>query len=143
MANAKYTDNIDERGHTLADAIAENPLATDWEWGTAVTLATSAAADDILDATAHGFTAGDVVTFLTKTGGTGLSVGTIYYVIAANLAADTFQVSATPGGSAVNFTTDITAGTVAPLQTGALAYSETGPDMTPAQTDAEVDAQTG
>ncbi len=78
-----------------------------------VTLLTSAAADDILDATAHGFVAGDKVAFTALTGGAGLVLGTWYHVIAANLAANTFQVSATPGGAAVNFTTDITAGTVA------------------------------
>jgi len=73
----------------------------------------SAAADDIIDtAAAHGFIAGDKVRFTALTGGAGLSTGVDYYVIAANLAATTFQVSTTPGGTAVNFTTDITAGTV-------------------------------
>ena len=81
--------------------------------GTAVTLAVSAAADDIIDtATAHGFTAGDKVVFTALTGGTGLTTGTVYFVIAANLAAQTFQVSATLAGAAVNFSADITAGTV-------------------------------
>lgn len=81
--------------------------------GDAVTLATSAAADDIIDtATAHGFAAGDAVVFPTLTGGTGLTTGRVYYVIAANLAAQTFQVSTTAGGAAVNFSADITAGTV-------------------------------
>lgn len=78
-----------------------------------VTLATSAAADDIIDtATAHGYAAGDRVVFPSLTGGAGLTANRVYYVIAANLAATTFQVSATAGGAAVNFTTDITAGTV-------------------------------
>jgi hypothetical protein len=82
--------------------------------GSTITLATSAAADDIIDTAApHGFVAGQAVKFLTLTGGAGLTAGNTYYVISANLAAQTFQVSATPGGSAVNFTTDITAGTVA------------------------------
>lgn len=81
--------------------------------GTAVTLAVSAAADDIIDtATAHGYMAGDKVVFTALTGGTGLTTGRVYYVIAANLAAQTFQVSETAGGAAVNFTADITAGTV-------------------------------
>lgn len=81
--------------------------------GDAVTLATSAAADDIIDtATAHGFSAGDAVVFPTLTGGTGLTAGRVYYVIAANLAAQTFQVSTTVGGSAVDFSANITAGTV-------------------------------
>jgi hypothetical protein len=78
-----------------------------------VTLATSAAADDIVDtATAHGFVAGDSVVFDTLTGGTGLSIDTRYWVIAANLAAQTFQIALTAGGAAIDFTTDITAGTV-------------------------------
>jgi N4-gp56 family major capsid protein len=82
--------------------------------GTAVTLANpSAAADDIIDTTAaHGFVAGDRVVFTALTGGAGLSTNREYFVIAANLAATTFQVSTTLGGSAVNFTTDITAGSV-------------------------------
>ena len=82
--------------------------------GAAVTLANpSAAADDIIDTTAaHGFSAGDPVVFTALTGGTGLTVGRVYYVIAANLAATTFQVSTTVGGAAVDFSTNITAGTV-------------------------------
>src|SRR5688572_24388629 len=84
--------------------------------GTSIALATSAETDDIIDTGAvHGRAAGDQVSFSALTGGAGLTTNTIYYVIAANLAAQTLQVSATPGGSAVNFTTDITAGT---MQTG-------------------------
>ena len=91
-----------------AAVVDESPNA-----GAAVELATSAASDDIIDtATAHGLKAGDRVHFPALTGGTGLSVGTAYYVISANLASTSFQVSATPGGSAVNFTADITAGEV-------------------------------
>lgn len=81
--------------------------------GPVVTLATSAAADDIIDtATAHGLVAGDRVVFPTLTGGTGLTALTPYYVIAANLGAQTLQVSTTKGGAAVNFSADITAGTI-------------------------------
>lgn len=81
--------------------------------GTSITLANpSAESDDIIDTSgAHGLAAGDQVVFSALTGGAGLTTNTIYYVIAANLAATTFQVSLTSGGSAVNFTTDITAGT--------------------------------
>lgn len=81
----------------------------------AITGLTGASATDILTATGHGLAAGDVVIFTSLTGGTGLVAGTQYHVIAANLAANTFQVSATPGGAAVNFTTDITAGQVAEM----------------------------
>lgn len=83
------------------------------ELGSTVTLATSAAADDIIDTTTnHGYSAGDAVVFPTLTGGTGLEANRTYYVIAANLGAQTFQVSETAGGTAVDFFTNITAGTV-------------------------------
>jgi coat protein Gp5 len=89
------------------------PTSGDNTVGPAITLAESEADDDIIDtATAHGFVAGDKVRFPALTGGAGLSKDTDYYVIAANLAARTFQVSTTKGGSAALFTTDITAGTV-------------------------------
>lgn len=85
---------------------------TDADAGTAFAV-TAAAVDDIIHTTvAHGYAAGDRVVFTALTGGAGLVTNTEYYVIAANLAALTFQVSATPGGAAVNMTTDITAGTV-------------------------------
>ena len=63
----------------------------------------SIASPAVITQTAHGFVAGDVVMFNT-TGAlpTGLSVGTLYYVIAAGLTANTFEVSTTAGGSAVN-----------------------------------------
>lgn len=81
--------------------------------GSEVTLATSAAADDIIDTTtAHGYAAGDPIVFDGLTGGTGVTEGRVYYVIAANLAAQTFQFSATVGGAAVLWSTDITVGKV-------------------------------
>lgn len=92
-----------------------------------ITLTTSAAADDIIDTTAaHGFAAGDRVKFTALTGGTGLSTDTIYYVIAANLAAQTFQVSATEGGSAIDFSTNITAGTVVKPEASNIAWRRDG-----------------
>lgn len=61
----------------------------------------------------HPLVIGDVVSFET-TGAlpTNLAVGTNYYVITAGFAANTFQVSATPGGAAVN-----TAGSQSGVQT--------------------------
>lgn len=55
--------------------------------------------------TAHGRSVHDPVKF-TTTGAllTGLTAGTTYYVIASGMTADSFRVSATPGGSAINFT---------------------------------------
>lgn len=70
---------------------------------------TSVAATDIITKTAHGLVAGDRITFYSLTGGAGLVTGTAYYVIATNLAANTFMVSATSGGATVNHTTNITA----------------------------------
>lgn len=83
-----------------------------------VALATSAANDDIVDtATAHGFTAGQRVKFESLTGGADIVVGTVYFVIAANLAATTLQVSLTLAGAAATFTTDMTAGVLIPAYT--------------------------
>lgn len=78
----------------------------------AKTLQTSAASDDIIDCTGHGFSIGDAVRFPTLTGGAGLTVGTTYYVVATSFGANTFRVATTPGGAAIDFTTNITAGTV-------------------------------
>lgn len=66
-----------------------------------VTIATPA----VFSLTAHGLVVGDKVYF-TTTGAlpTGLTANTIYYVIAAGLTANAFEVSTTSGGSAVNTT---------------------------------------
>lgn len=90
-------------------------IPNDDDAGSNVTLATSAAADDIFDTTAaHGFVAGDRVVFTAITGGGAGApvVGQAYYVSATSLAAQTFRVSATPGGTLLDFASDITAGTV-------------------------------
>jgi parallel beta-helix repeat protein len=71
--------------------------------GTIGTCTISIATPCVITKTAHGLVAGDAVYFET-TGAlpTGLSPDTVYYVIAAGLAANSFEVSTTPGGSAVN-----------------------------------------
>jgi hypothetical protein len=66
-----------------------------------------------VDATAHGFVAGNVIGFANLEGGQGIVEGTPYYVLAAGLTANTFQFSATAGGAAFTFDSDITAGDVA------------------------------
>jgi hypothetical protein len=65
----------------------------------------SIATPGVVSWTAHGLTAGTGVKFST-TGSlpTGITAGTTYYVIAAGLTADSFQISATPGGAAINTT---------------------------------------
>lgn len=86
-----------------------------------ITLATSAASDDIIDTVSpHGLSAGDAIHFATLTGGAGLSLRTTYYVSATSLGASTFRVATTNGGAAIGFTSDITAG-VAVKQTDTTA----------------------
>ncbi len=67
------------------------------------TVTITVASPGVVSWTAHGLAAGTPVVF-TTTGAlpTGLTAGTTYYVIAAGLATDSFRVSATPGGSAIN-----------------------------------------
>lgn len=67
------------------------------------TFTVTIASPGVFTATAHGLVNGDIVKF-TTTGAlpTGLTAGTKYYVIAA--ATNTFEVSTTYGGSAVNTT---------------------------------------
>lgn len=60
-----------------------------------------------IDSPAHGLTADTRVVFWADTGAalpTGLSEGTIYWVIATGLTTDVFEVSTTQGGSAVDIT---------------------------------------
>jgi hypothetical protein len=67
------------------------------------TFTVTIASPGVFTISAHGLVAGDALTF-TTTGAlpTGLTAGTAYYVIAAGLTANAFEVSATLGGSAVN-----------------------------------------
>lgn len=64
----------------------------------------------------HGLVAGSPVVFTAGDGGalpTGLSAGTVYYVIAAGLTTDTFSVSATAGGSGIETTGTVTSPVIA------------------------------
>lgn len=70
---------------------------------------TATASSDLINITAHGYSAGDVIVFTTLTGGAGLSLNVPYFVIAAGLVANAFSVSTVAGGSAVNITTDYSA----------------------------------
>lgn len=120
-----------EIGRYMGVRFIETNVANEFDLAgtnTTVALATSAAADDIVDTgSAHGFAVNDPIHFVTLTGGAGVSVGTTYYVIAANLGAQTFQFSTTVGGGAVNFTTDMTAGTVGKA-VDVMSTFVTGPD---------------
>ena len=76
---------------------------------------TATAATDVVNVTAHGFVAGDRVVFTSLTGGTGLTAGQTYFVMASGLTANAFKVAATSGGSAVDITVDYSALTVLDL----------------------------
>ena len=67
------------------------------------TFTVTIASPGVFSDTAHGLVENDTVVFAT-TGAlpTGLTVGTTYYVIAAGLTADAFEVSTSQGGAAVN-----------------------------------------
>lgn len=75
---------------------------------TAVTAAT-----DTLTKTAHGFAVDDQLEYISGTGFTGLTANAYYYVVAVPTA-DTFQISATKGGTAISVGTS-SAGVLAPV----------------------------
>ncbi len=65
------------------------------------------ASPGVLTAVNHGLVVGDTVQFTTTSAlPSGLSTGITYYVVAAGLDANNFEVSATSGGSAINTTSD-------------------------------------
>lgn len=71
---------------------------------------TGVAATEIITVPGSAFIDGNALTFTSLTGGAGLVTGTKYYVIGASAA--TFQLATSQGGTAINFTTNITAATV-------------------------------
>jgi hypothetical protein len=76
---------------------------------------TGDAGTDIITAVGHPYTANQGVRFPTLTGGSGLTAATTTYFV-RDISGDTFKVSTTSGGGAVNFTTNITVGTVIAMQ---------------------------
>lgn len=71
---------------------------------------TGAASGDTFTSSTHGYSNGDLVVFSGLTGGSGIVSSYPYYII--NTATNTFQVSQTSGGTALDFTTDVSSGTV-------------------------------
>lgn len=72
---------------------------------------TGTEATNIINHAGHTFNNGDPIVFQTLTGGAGLTAGTVYFVRGV-VAGVSYEVSVTTGGAAINFTTDISAGTV-------------------------------
>jgi hypothetical protein len=75
---------------------------------------TGDAATDVITATGHIYTANQTVIFSAITGGAGLSANTVYFV--RNPSGNTLQLSTTSGGAAINFTTNISSGSVIAIQ---------------------------
>jgi len=71
--------------------------------------ATATASTDLINKTAHGLLAGDPVYFTTLTGGTGLALTQVYYVLATGLTANAFAVGTTPTGTPVDITVNYSA----------------------------------
>lgn len=88
------------------------------------------AATDTFTATAHGMSAGQAIVFDAATGGTGLSLGVIYYVIASGLTANAFKISATLGGASINFTSDLSAGSFRKVIAAAFGLSDAPDNIT-------------
>lgn len=72
---------------------------------------TGSQATDIISDVGHTFVDNTPVTFTSLTGGAGLTAVTVYFV-RSSVPGVSYQLSATSGGAAINFTTDITAATI-------------------------------
>jgi hypothetical protein len=116
-ARAVFTDNDStaRRFLELGGAFEQTPQTVEYladDFGRTVSSSvTGVAATDVITATAHGLAVGDKVRFTSISGGSGLTANTTYHVVSVP-SADTLTISATAGGAAVNFTTNITAGTL-------------------------------
>lgn len=105
-ATKGYADALVSSGAADADEVTKGisrlSVSPDVTLGVATVSITTPA---IVSFVAHGLTANDTVRF-TTTGNlpTGLSVGVDYYVISAGLGANSFRLSATLGGAAINTT---------------------------------------
>lgn len=118
-AYVKPSDNASARQTKgLVAAITSNKA----DAGTALPATTGVAATDLFTSTAHGMAAGDGVYFTALTGGAGLELNRLYYVISDTLAANTFKLSTVRGGTAVNFTTDVSASTAKKAATMATTH---------------------
>lgn len=107
LAAAEYSTQLMELHGNISKFLRFN-TAINASLTPAAKTATIANATDIWTSAAHGFTVDQKVR-LTNSGGAlpaGFLAFTDYWVIAGNLAANTFQLSATKGGATVNATGD-------------------------------------
>lgn len=97
--------NLYTRGQAFALLLAATGLPA------SIIAVTGTESTNVINAAAHGLANGTRVKFTALTGGAGLTTGTTYYVVTT--AANTFQLALTAGGAAINFTTNISAATIA------------------------------
>jgi len=81
-----------------------NTLTRGDMWSKTATVTIPTASPAVVNLTAHGLLAGCPVRFSAATLPTGLTAGVTYFVIAAGLTANAFEISASVGGSAINVT---------------------------------------
>ncbi len=80
---------------------------------------TASASTDVFTCSGHGFINKDRVRFAATAGGSPIIAGTTYYAQAVTT--NTFKIAATHGGTAINITSDMTAGTVQLVRTNVAA----------------------
>jgi hypothetical protein len=97
-ADGTAGDALKSSGLVVADAV------------TSITGITGDSSTNVITATGSGFTNGQPIQFTALTGGSGLDTFTNYFV--REVSGDTFKVETSIGGGAVNFTTNITEGTL-------------------------------
>ncbi len=85
--------------------------------------ATGVASTDVVTATGNTFANGQAVYFESLTGGTGLAINTPYFVIERST--HEFKLATNAGGSAINFTADITAAQIRRVSSGAITGAST------------------
>jgi flagellar basal body rod protein FlgG len=78
-----------------------------------------AVGDLIIFSSGHGAVGGEQIMFTNTGGATGLSTNVIYYVVAPPTNFNSFQISATPGGPAINFGGGFSGGAIVGLATSA------------------------
>lgn len=83
-----------------------------YDAGTALTSVTGLASTDVFTKTSHGMADGTVVKLTSLSGGAGLNVNKWYFV--RDQTANTFKLTPVSGGTAVDYTTDVTSVTVTP-----------------------------
>lgn len=97
---------VDASGNVYKSANVDTTCAWSAVTGNAHTCTISNASPAVVSATAHGFAINDKVIFSTTgTLPTGVTAGTTYYIISAGFGADSFRISLTLGGTAINTST--------------------------------------